>query len=153
MATAAPRRARALQVEAPAKAPVAPAGAKSKATPKMVKLAQDVLIANAVKNKGTRDEKKNKEALNKEMIAADVTRFDFTVELEGAFLACEAVIAEGVSEYIDVALLRTLVDDDTFMKIVGATKGKTKEFAGENILLKVTKEEKTPAALSVNKVK
>lgn len=149
MATARNSRARALAVDVK---PVAPKRGPVIA-PEMIKLAQETMIANAAKNKATRDEKKSKEALHKKMIQTDTKQFSFTVEIEGAFQSCEAVIAAGTKEYIDVEKLRKLVDEPTFMKIISATKGATVEFAGENIAIKATSTADTPEALSVSKIK
>lgn len=152
-AAAAPRRSRALQIDTPVKAIPGGAAVQGAATPAMVSLAQAVIIANGVKNKSTSDEKKAKEALNKLMIAGDVKKFTFTVEVAGAFQSCEATIETSIGEYIDVKLLRGLVDDATFMKIVSATKGDTKELAGENIVIKTTRTVTKPEALFVKKIK
>jgi hypothetical protein len=156
MATAAPARpsrARALQIDTPVRTVNAPASAVTNVTPEMVKKAQDILKANETKNDAASVEKKAVTDLNKLMIAGDVKEFAFTVELKTGFVKGKAEIAESTGEYIDVALLRTLVDDATFMKIVDATKGKTKELAGENIVIKCTRTETKPASLKVSKVK
>jgi hypothetical protein len=149
-----PRRSRALQTEA--RATVVQPGANVQdapgATPAMVAIAQKVVALNATKNLASSEEKKAVLALNKLMIGADLKQFPFTVEVKGAFQACEAIIEETKGEYIDVTVLRSLVDDATFMKIVAAAKGKTVELAGENVALKATRPETKPASLKIRKV-
>jgi hypothetical protein len=153
-AAPAPRaRSRALNLSpAPVVQPVAKPGVVA-ATVEMIKLAQDERRANALKNKATRDEKEANEKLNKLMNEKGVKSFSFTVELDGAFTNCTAQIAGGTKDVIDVALLRTLVDEPTFLKIVSATKGAIETHAGKNMVVKVTKTEATPEALKIGKVK
>jgi hypothetical protein len=155
-AAPAPRaRSRALNLTpAPVVQPVAnPGQPESAATSEMVKLAQNALKANALKNAATKTEKDTAEALNKLMIDKGVKQFAFTVELGGAFVNAEAKISGGTKDVIDVALLKTLVDEATFMKIVNATKGAIETHAGKNMVVKVTKTEDTPEALKIAKVK
>lgn len=146
------RRSRALNLTAaPVVQPVAnvPVGA----TEQMIKLAQDAIVANAAKNKATRDEKSAIESLNKLMIEGGIKHFPFTTTIAGTVTKAEAVIAAGEKDVIDVALLRTLVDDATFMKIVKATKGDIETHCGKNMVIKVTSTKTTEEELKIKKVK
>ena len=153
-AAPAPRaRSRALNLApAPVVQPVAKPGAAA-ASAEMVTMAQAVLKANAAKNASSKIEKDTSEKLNKLMLDKGVKSFAFTVELGGAFINAEAKIEGGKKDVIDVALLKTLVDEQTFMKIVSATKGAIETHAGKNMVIKVTKTEDTPEALKIAKVK
>jgi hypothetical protein len=146
-------RGRALAMDAPA-APRERTRQTAPAVPAtVVELAQQAFAANQEKNKATSAEKAAQKALNKAMVAANIDRFDFTGSFNGANIPAEAVIEETPCDVIDVNVLRTLVDDDTFMRIVSATKTACDAEAGENTTIRATKTIVKPASLKVRKKK
>jgi len=111
-------------------------------------------LANSASNAHKRAADAQKRDLHKAMIAAGtkdasarVTMPDGTVEL------VEAKIDAPEEEIISVARLRTLVDDETFMKIVSATKTAVTAHAGTNIVLKATVTVEGKEDLRIKKVR
>lgn len=94
--------------------------------------------ANSRSNAAKREADKAKKELHKMMLADGVTDFTATVELEDGTHTVAASISAPEGEAISVELLRQLVDDDTFMRIVKATKTAVTEHAGTNVAMKAT---------------
>jgi hypothetical protein len=145
-------RARALQME-PTVAPRTRTRTRSGATPEMIALAQQAIAANKTANAASSQSRKDTKALHKLMSQAGVSQFQFEAEFNGASFPAEAVIAPIAVDVISVEKLRALVDDDTFMKIVKATKGAVEEHAGTHIAIQTTVTEERPADLKIKEVK
>jgi hypothetical protein len=124
------------------------AAGASTATQTMRDKAVQVYTTNKDKNKLGREETAAKKALNKLMIQGEVERF--SVNVDG--VEVEAVIEETESDYIDLDILVGMVDPETFMKIVSATKGAVAEHCGDNVVIACTKTKIKPASLQVRKV-
>lgn len=133
--------------------PAAPVRSNNQQDAELVTLLQNYAQANAVKNAGTRDEKKAKDALNKKMIELDRASFQAKVMVDGNLIDYEAKIEETEVDEIDVRALRNLCSDEQFMSIISATKSAVEAALGKNAVLMVTKKVTKPAALSVSKVK
>lgn len=91
--------------------------------------------ANAFKAKA----EKEREALLKAMVGAGLKSADIdALGTEGAMLPLQAVVATPDREEIDVVALRKQVTDETFMKIVSATKKAVTEHAGSAVVTTCT---------------
>lgn len=110
---------------------------------------------NALKNQGTRQEKKSKDALNKLMVQFDRTEFRDHVEVEGALVPFSATIAESEASVVDPAAVLNLVggDIEAFLKLVTVTATALEATHGKNAVIKCSKTVIKPADLSVKKVK
>lgn len=94
--------------------------------------------ANTRSNAAKREADRAKKELHKLMIADGVVDFTASVELEDGTHTVQAAISAPEGEAISVEKLRDLVDDETFMRIVKATKTAVTEFAGTNVAIKAT---------------
>lgn len=99
-------------------------------------------LCNAAKNKAD----KAKKALNAAMEQAGVLVFE--VDVDGKTADCE--IKSGTRNFVDVEVLRGLLDEKTFLRVVSATQGAVEEHLGTNILMKCLKEETTAPALKIS---
>jgi hypothetical protein len=118
-------------------------------------LLQDYAQANAVKNRGTREEKKAKDALNKALVEHGIDDFSAMVEVDGNRLQYEATIAESSADEIDVQKVFELVGRDIkqFMALCSVTKKSIEDSLGKNAVIMVSRTVTKPAALSVTLVK
>ena len=117
----------------------------------MLALAEDTFEANARKNKASRDESNSKKKLHKAMLQSNVRRFEFDGEFEGSVTPAEAIITEDTVEVLDVEKLRALVDEETFMQVISATKTAVEKFCGEDIVMQASVPVTKPASLKVRK--
>lgn len=139
-------RRRALNVQPEVLHPVAPAPTVDEAqlgpSPEVAQMQvhlRDYVIANTLKNAADRQAVAAKKALHGAMARAGVKAFPgIDVEMDGVKVRADAVIEAQESEKIDVAKLRTLVDEATFMKIISATKTAVDTHAGRNITVAST---------------
>jgi hypothetical protein len=106
------------------------------------------VAANTEKNAASRREEAAKKRIEKLMADADIRRHALPIGDK----TYEATIEPGERNYVDVAILRTLVDDATFMKIVSATQGDVKEHCGTATLARVLKTKTTPPSLKIKAV-
>lgn len=105
----------------------------------LVRIVSAYHLANSASNAHKRQADAQKRDLHKAMIAAGTKHVSARVTMpDGNIEVVEANIDAPEQEIISVAILRTLVDDETFMKIVSATKTATTAHAGTNIVLKST---------------
>ena len=105
-------------------------------------LARTFYLENAAMNKA----KKTSEAARKDLFAAleleGITDFAFgTTNEAGEALRLRVKVETPAAESIDVALLKGLVDEATFLKIVSASKKAVEEHADKAILPRVTVKE------------
>ncbi len=121
---------------------------QSTATAEMREQCELVWTTNKAKNKLGRQETAAKKTLNKQMVKGEVEQF--AINVDGTEV--EAVIEEKDEEYLDVNILVSMVDPETFMKIVTATKGAVAEHCGDNVVIACTKTRTKPAALQIRKV-
>lgn len=123
-------------------------------TPQMVTLAQEAFLANKEANAATSRCKAKQKDLSKAMTKAGVDAFEFMgPTLTGGQVRARAAIEPITKDVIDVEVLRTIVDDKTFMRIISATQGKVKEEAGEHVCYKALVTEDCPAELKIKEVK
>lgn len=108
---------------------------------------------NDASNAAARLAKAAKADLQKAMDEARIDNLTTVVQLDHKSVTVAAKIEEGETSFIDVALLKTLVDDATFMKIVKATKTDVVAHAGNNVAVMATKTKTKAADLSVKEVK
>jgi hypothetical protein len=95
-----------------------------------------------------------KKALHAAMIREGITDTSTVVQLEEGKLAeFRAEISAPEEEVISVEKLRELVDDETFMKIIRATKTATVEHAGTNIAMRATVTQRAKEDLRIKEVK
>jgi uncharacterized protein with GYD domain len=94
--------------------------------------------ANTRSNAFKREADKAKRELHKMMINDGVVDFTASVELDDGVRTVQAAISAPEGEAISVERLRALVDDETFMRIVKATKTAVTEHAGTNVAIKAT---------------
>jgi hypothetical protein len=95
--------------------------------------------ANTVANAAGRQAEAAKKALATAMAQANSKRVSTNVALEnGAVVPVVAEVTAEPGEVVSVAKLRGLVDDETFMKIVSATKTAVTQHAGTNVLIQST---------------
>ena len=120
-------------------------------TNEMADLAQGFYEANKRKNAASVDERKQKGALHKLMIREGVSEFAFDGVFEGTTTPMVAAIKEDTVEQADVAKLRGLVDDETFMKIISATKKAITDIAGDHVYQRCAVDITKPPALKVQK--
>jgi hypothetical protein len=135
--------------------PVAPIADNSNVvTDKLDKLLQEYARANALKNKGNREETAAKKKLNTALVEEGLDAHIATVDVEGNQLKFVAAIATSEAEEIDAEKLFELVgkDMDKFMAMVSVTKTAVEATLGSNAVIMVTKKVTKPASLSVTKV-
>lgn len=101
-------------------------------------LAREFFIANKASNAFSRTAASARSSLYKKMLADNIRSFTATIEYQGAMLPIEARISAPEQDVISVEKLRTLVDDETFMKIVSATKTAVTQYAGTNVCIAAT---------------
>lgn len=104
----------------------------------MLELARTFFTANKASNALNRQADAARKALHKQMLSNGVTTFRTAVEIDGAVAQIEAKIDQPEAETISVEKLRTLVDDQTFMRIVSATKTAVTAHAGTNVMVAAT---------------
>jgi hypothetical protein len=109
--------------------------------------------ANAAANAAAGVARKAKTALQKVMDETKIDKMTAFVVLEQKSVTVEAEIAPGEADYIDVAKLKELVDAETFMKIVKATKTDVIAHAGNNVAVAATSTKAKPADLKVKELK
>lgn len=101
-------------------------------------LAGQQFVANKAKNKYNREADALEKVLYKKMLTAGIRDFITSVAVDGGVARIEAKISAPEGETISVEKLRTLVDDETFMKIVSATKKAVTDEAGTNVTVACT---------------
>lgn len=104
----------------------------------MLDLARKFFVENKESNAHSRLAASARTALHKKMVSANIKSFTTTVEYEGSLLSVEARISAPEQDMISVDKLRSLVDDETFMKIVSATKTAVTQYAGTNVCMAST---------------
>lgn len=122
--------------QVPSVTPVTPS--VSQETDQLAQLAREAFIANKHSNAFARTANSARSALYKKMLAQNVKSLSTTVDYEGSVLSIEARISAPEQDMISVDKLRTLVDDETFMKIVSATKTAVTQYAGTNVCIAST---------------
>lgn len=123
-------------------------------SPEMVELARAAFRANKEANAASQRARAAQKDLAKLMTKADITEFTFAGPLPtGGEVQVRAAIEPYAVDVIDVNVLRTLVDDATFMRVVKATQGAVKEVCGEHVALKALTTEDRPAELKLKEVK
>lgn len=109
--------------------------------------------ANAAANAAAGVARKAKTDLQKAMDEIKMERAMTSVDLGTKTVTVEATILPSEADYIDVAKLKELVDGETFMKIVKATKTDVVSHAGNNVAVAATSTKTKPADLKVKEVK
>lgn len=145
-------RSRAIQMEtptAPTRTRVRPSAEPSA---KLVETAEKLYVANKEKNAAASKERTAKKNLHKEMIGSNTSEFEFDGTYKNTTTRMKAVIDSDEVEYMDVHTLKSLVDEDTFMKIVSATKTAVEEIAGEHVVIQCTKTMTKEPSLKLRKV-
>ena len=110
---------------------------RSIAAPASVSIPADIILlaigfyaanqkSNAFGSLATADRKK----LYARMKECELKDFKFDTTIEGSSVKLSAVVATPESTVIDTSLLRKIVDEETFMKIVSATKTSVEKYAG-----------------------
>lgn len=113
-----------------------------KVTQKMKDLAKSAFEARSIKNAATNKEKKALDQLTGLMSEAGLKEFALGAEIVGIDgspkkVQIDVEMAGSTTTTIDVAALRKLVDDKTFMKIVKATVGDAEKHLGPSLLAQV----------------
>jgi hypothetical protein len=104
---------------------------KPQPTPEMVRLAQESYLARKEEYAQKKVADAKAKDLEKLMVPAKVT--DFVVTAGEATV--DVVYGTNPTEYVAVDVLQGLVDKDTFLRIVEATKGNVEKFAGKSVLI------------------
>lgn len=102
-------------------------------------MAQTVFSANKDMNAAKRLHDKTRESLADAMRKQGVSQFEAPGMDGKNEVILDSTLATPDREVVDVAELAKLVNLDTLLKIVGATKEAVKEFAGAHVLAKVIK--------------
>jgi len=97
-------------------------------------LARSTFKANKAKNIASREEANTRKELYKSMSDAGVKQFTTIAVVDGKRVTLEANIDAPKRVEVDVMALRKLVDEETFLAIVGATQTSVKHHAGEAVL-------------------
>lgn len=101
--------------------------------------ARTFFLENAAMNAAKRKSEAERKALFAELERAGIAEFSFaTTDSEGKKVRLEVKVETPAAESIDVAILRTLVDDATFMRIVSASKKAVQEEAGKSVEVRAT---------------
>jgi hypothetical protein len=129
--------------------PVAP-----QPTGEMIRLAQEAFLANKEANAATSRCKAKQKELSKAMSKAGIDAFEFMGPVPtGGEVAARAAIEPFDCDVISVEILRGLVDDATFMRIVKASQTAVKDEAGEYVCNKALVTETRPPELKIKEVK
>jgi hypothetical protein len=111
-------------------------------------------LANTESNRMKGIAEKAKKVVNEKMLLAQVTEAKAMVTLSnGGTVPVIATILPTDVEVVSVSRLKDLVDAETFMRIISATKTATVAIAGENIYLASKVNETKPAAIAISAVK
>lgn len=94
--------------------------------------------SNIEKNRHARGEKAAATTTEKLLRDWGLTSFTYSATFGGKTRTIEAKIGAKVGERLNMQKLRQLVDDETFMKIVSATKDAVVDNAGTNVLVQIT---------------
>lgn len=118
------------------------------AAPKHIQqLAAKTYALNALKNKSTNEYNAERKVLLQELLALrekqQPTDFVFPVKVDNNPVTLVVGLEEGTKTTVDLQLLRKLVTDDEFMKIVSATVAAIKSVKGQTMVDRVTTTEKT----------
>lgn len=102
---------------------------------------------NALKNKATNEYNAERKVLLQELLAlrekGQPTNFVFPVKVDNNPVTLVVELEEGTKTSVDLKLLRSLVTDEEFMKIISATVASIKSVKGQTMVDRVTKTEKT----------
>lgn len=106
-------------------------------------------VANKAKNAAGSTERKAQEELNRLMAQASggvdwefdhsFTRFTTDGESVPKTITVDVTYAQGSKETIDLETLKGMVDEETFLKCIAATKGRVKDNAGSNVVATCTR--------------
>lgn len=113
--------------------------------PKLEALAAEAVKAWKAKNEATKAASKAEKALEDAMVAAGVNHVPVTTETGGVV---DVSYASGTKTEIDVAVLATLVDHETLLRIVTASATKVEGIAGKDIANRCKKTKATAAGIS-----
>ncbi|MCA1807452.1 MAG: hypothetical protein LC687_06370 [Actinobacteria bacterium] len=108
-------------------------------TASMKEAARTYFAENTVSNTHKRAADKARKQLLVEMADAKQEPFTFTTTIDGKRHTLDVAVDQGAVLEVDVAKLKTLVDDKTFMAIISATKGAIVKQAGTVIADQCTK--------------
>lgn len=122
-------------------------------TRQIIDKAKQAFVARLEKNKAARDEKKASKDLEQLMTDQEVSNFSFRVQHDNKTYPVTVTIAPGSRSVIDVAMLKNLVDEETFLRIVSASQTAVQEHAGSAILAQVVADKETPPSLSLKEDK
>lgn len=150
-AVLAPSRVRRLRLDTAAVAPVIKP--VSKVPPAMKDLALAFYVANREANATRAKADKERKALLKLMKDGDVESFDFGAMIDGDRVQLVATVATPDTPYIDVAELRKLLDDKTFMAVISATKTAVDQHCGTVVSSRVSKTRPGTENVSVSTAK
>lgn len=129
-------------------------GTVARPTAEMVNKAQDAFYATKQANAAASAARKATSELAKLMAKAGIDVFTFQGETPtGSTVPVRAAIEPIPTDVIDVNVLRTLVDDATFMRVIKATKGDVENECGSHIVMKATATIEKPAELKIKEVK
>ncbi|WEV89377.1 hypothetical protein H10PHJ05_76 [Aeromonas phage HJ05] len=102
---------------------------------------------NALKNKATNEYNAERKTLLQELLAlrekGQPTDFVFPVKVDNNPVTLVVGLEEGTKTSIDLKLLRSLVTDEEFMKIISATVASIKAVKGQTMVDRVTTTTKT----------
>lgn len=153
MATAPRGRALTMDVPASRGRGVKAAPAKPQPSKDLLAKARVAVEQNKIKNAADRELKKAQKEVHKLMLKEGIEDFRFIAGYNGSDLACYAEISAGTKEVISVEKLKALVDPDTFMKVISATKTSVEAECGTDVVLRSTVTVNTEASLKVGEVK
>lgn len=131
---------------------IAPAAESAKpvraAAPKHIQTrAAKTYALNALKNKATNEYNAERKTLLQELMAlrekGQSTDFVFPVKVDNNPVTLVVGLEETERTTVDLKLLRSLVTDEEFMKIISATVASIKSVKGQTMVDRVTKTEKT----------
>lgn len=108
-------------------------------TASMKENARTFFTENQLSNKHKRAADKARKALLVEMADAKQDPFSFTTTIDGKRQTLDVEIAAGTAVQVDVAKLRKLVDEKTFMSIISASKTAIVDAVGTVIADQCTK--------------
>lgn len=105
----------------------------------MKTLARSAYIAGVEKNRAGREEERSRKELFTQCEQLGLERFCFaTTNAKHEAMRLEVEVLTPERDSIDVKLLRELVDEETFLRVVSAAKKAVEEQAGKEIAVKAT---------------
>ena len=117
------------------------------------KLARETFINNKEMNAAKRKSDATRKQLYKEMKDHGLESFDFETTIDGEKFRLTSEIGSRNITVIDVNALRSIVDDDTFMKICSASQKSVVEHAGTEVLTRCSTSKRGSENVTVSPTK